>query len=83
MSKNYYILTDWMTSPVLVKSARSFTVGVNEITEFITEGNSKPISLFDYEVDDAIALGKAYKSLRDKAKPWSKSQMDKRFHGKA
>tara|TARA_Y100000034_G_scaffold11862_1_gene12392 strand:- start:343 stop:513 length:171 start_codon:yes stop_codon:yes gene_type:complete len=56
---------------------------VNEITEFITEGNSKPISLFDYEVDDAIALGKAYKSLRDKAKPWSKSQMDKRFHGKA
>jgi len=80
---DYFILTDWMTSPVLVKSARTFLVGENEITEFITVGNSRPVSLFDYEVDDAIALGKAYKSLRDKTKPWSKAVMDKRFHGKA
>ena len=68
-----------MTSPVLVKSARTFLVGESEITEFTTVGNSKPISLFDYEVDDAIALGKAYKSIRDKTKPWSKAQMKKRF----
>ncbi len=76
---NYFILTDWMTSPVLVKSARTFLVGENEITEFITVGNERPVSLFDYEVDDAIALGKAYKSIRDKAKPWSKAEMKKRF----